>query len=116
VRVRSGVVARDRRVGERFLVQLVVVEIVHQTKPILRFLRDGSCGGSGSRPPPGRDPAAGPEVRCAAALRGAATGATGRPARGRDATLTRPARSAIRAATPPHPGPPSGTAWSRPHP
>src|SRR5207245_2494122 len=71
---RIEVEARDRRVRERLLGQLVVVEIVHQTKPIFRFLRPGSGGGSGSREPgpPGRDPAVAPEVPSAAALRGPA--------------------------------------------
>src|SRR5207244_6770027 len=44
---RVEVEARNRRVGERLLGQLVVIEIIHQTKPILRFLR-GAPGGSGS--------------------------------------------------------------------
>src|SRR6266436_6482448 len=52
---RVEVEARDRRVRERLLGQLVVVEIVHQTKPIFRFLRAGSGPGSGELAP--RDPA-----------------------------------------------------------
>ena len=108
---RVEVEARDRRVGEGLLGQLVVVEIVHQTKPILRFLRAGSGGGSGSRPPPGRDPAVGPEVPCAATLRGEAAGAAGRFAISRDATLTRPDRFVIRAATSRKPGSSPCTAW-----
>src|SRR5216684_1049776 len=51
---RVEVEARDRRVGERLLGQLVVVEIVHQTNPILLFLRAGRGGSGGSVPAAGR--------------------------------------------------------------
>src|SRR5205085_7749960 len=99
---RVEVETRDGRVREGLLGQLVVVEIVHQTKPIL-LLRAGPGGGSGSREPSGatgRDPAVAPGTPYAAALRGpAGAGCSFFLTRGRTVAARFPPNLSIRALT-----------------
>src|SRR5882762_3652162 len=95
---RIEVEARDRRVRERLLGQLVVVEIVHQTKPIFRFLRAGSGPGSGELP--GRDPAvAGVLVEWAATFLAATAGLDAGRAIGLGVALMLPPSRWTRSAT-----------------
>src|SRR6266850_1999467 len=95
---RVEVEARDRRVRERLLGQLVVVEIVHQTKPIFRFLREGSGPGSGELPP--RVPAvAGVLVEWAATFLAATAGLEAGRAISLGVALTLPPSRCTRSAT-----------------
>src|SRR5262249_3149552 len=102
---RIEVETRDRRVGEGLLGQLVVVGIVHQTKPILRFSRPGSGAGSGEAAEGGA------VVDRAATFCGAEAGCAGRLAIGRLEALRSPPIRCTRSLTSRKRGSSAWIAW-----